>query len=259
MGLMLGEYIDDYTVHVADVFAMPQKAMGVSVEAIDSVFQTRMIEMLKRIGRSECVVGWYHSHPGFGCWLSNVDISTQQSFETLHPRAVAVVVDPIQSVRGKVVIDAFRSIPSISLLNQGEIRSVTSNIGHVKRPPIISIIHGLNRTYYSLNISYRRLPSEQMMLQNLQKRNWMRGLLPRDYETHAKRNLDSLKEANDLLNLYETFCKQESELSPESFTMFNIGRKDPRKHLNEISTDLLRQNISQPVRALATVLAFSNS
>lgn len=25
------------------------------------------------------VVGWYHSHPGFGCWLSSVDINTQQA------------------------------------------------------------------------------------------------------------------------------------------------------------------------------------
>jgi 26S proteasome regulatory subunit N11 len=24
------------------------------------------------------VVGWYHSHPGFGCWLSGVDVNTQQ-------------------------------------------------------------------------------------------------------------------------------------------------------------------------------------
>ena len=48
------------------------------------------------------VVGWYHSHPGFGCWLSGVDINTQQSFEALSDRAVAVVVDPIQSVKGKV-------------------------------------------------------------------------------------------------------------------------------------------------------------
>ena len=47
------------------------------------------------------VVGWYHSHPGFGCWLSGVDINTQQSFEALSDRAVAVVVDPIQSVKGK--------------------------------------------------------------------------------------------------------------------------------------------------------------
>jgi hypothetical protein len=28
--------------------------------------------------RPEMVVGWYHSHPGFGCWLSSVDINTQQ-------------------------------------------------------------------------------------------------------------------------------------------------------------------------------------
>lgn len=50
------------------------------------------------------VVGWYHSHPGFGCWLSGVDINTQQSFEALSERAVAVVVDPIQSVKGKVAV-----------------------------------------------------------------------------------------------------------------------------------------------------------
>ena len=62
-----------------------------------------MLEMLKQTGRPEMVVGWYHSHPGFGCWLSGVDINTQQSFEALSDRAVAVVVDPIQSVKGKVL------------------------------------------------------------------------------------------------------------------------------------------------------------
>ena len=66
-----------------------------------------MMETLKLTGRNETVVGWYHSHPGFGCWLSSTDISTQQSFEKLCKRAVAVVVDPIQSVKGRVVIDAF--------------------------------------------------------------------------------------------------------------------------------------------------------
>lgn len=71
-----------------------------SVEAVDPVFQARMLDMLKQTGRPEMVVGWYHSHPGFGCWLSGVDINTQQSFEALSSRAVAVVVDPIQSVKG---------------------------------------------------------------------------------------------------------------------------------------------------------------
>ena len=68
-----------------------------------------MIEMLKQTGRNEIVVGWYHSHPGFGCWLSSTDINTQKTFEQQVERTVAVVVDPIQSVRGKVVIDAFRT------------------------------------------------------------------------------------------------------------------------------------------------------
>lgn len=78
MGLMLGEFVDDYTVRVIDVFAMPQSGTGVSVEAVDPVFQTKMLDMLKQTGRPEMVVGWYHSHPGFGCWLSSVDINTQQ-------------------------------------------------------------------------------------------------------------------------------------------------------------------------------------
>lgn len=78
MGLMLGEFVDEYTVKVVDVFAMPQSGTGVSVEAVDPVFQAKMLDMLKQTGRPEMVVGWYHSHPGFGCWLSGVDINTQQ-------------------------------------------------------------------------------------------------------------------------------------------------------------------------------------
>jgi 26S proteasome regulatory subunit N11 len=51
MGLMLGEFVDDYTVRCKDVFAMPQSGTGVSVEAVDPVFQTKMLDMLKQTGR----------------------------------------------------------------------------------------------------------------------------------------------------------------------------------------------------------------
>lgn len=57
---------------------MPQSGTSVTVESVDHVFQTKMLDMLKQTGRPEMVVGWYHSHPGFGCWLSNVDVNTQQ-------------------------------------------------------------------------------------------------------------------------------------------------------------------------------------
>ena len=59
-----------------------------------------------------------------------------QSFEQLHSRAVAVVVDPIQSVKGKVVIDAFRTInPQLLMMGQ-EPRQTTSNVGHLNKPSI---------------------------------------------------------------------------------------------------------------------------
>lgn len=51
MGLMLGQFVDDYTVNCIDVFAMPQSGTSVTVEAVDPVFQHRMLEMLKQTGR----------------------------------------------------------------------------------------------------------------------------------------------------------------------------------------------------------------
>lgn len=43
MGLMLGEFVDEYTVQVVDVFAMPQSGTTVTVESVDNVFQTRCL------------------------------------------------------------------------------------------------------------------------------------------------------------------------------------------------------------------------
>jgi 26S proteasome regulatory subunit N11 len=59
-----------------------------------------------------------------------------QSFEALNSRAVAVVIDPIQSVKGKVVIDVFRLInPQTMMLGQ-EPQQTTSNVGHLNKPSI---------------------------------------------------------------------------------------------------------------------------
>ena len=193
MGLMLGEFVDDYTVQVIDVFAMPQSGTTVSVESVDHVFQTKMLEMLKQTGRPESVVGWYHSHPGFGCWLSSVDINTQQSFESLTSRSVAVVIDPIQSVKGKVVVDAFRLINPHTVLAGQEPRQTTSNIGHINKPSIQALIHGLNRHYYSIAVNYRKTELEQAMLMNLHKRNWTEGLRLRDFKGHQENNEKAIK------------------------------------------------------------------
>merc|ERR1719354_798743 len=202
MGLMLGQFVDDYTVNCVDVFAMPQSGTSVSVEAVDPVFQTKMIDMLQQTGRGEMVVGWYHSHPGFGCWLSSTDINTQSSFEALNPRAVALVVDPIQSVKGKVVIDCFRLInPQLMMLGQ-EPRQTTSTIGHLNKPSIQALIHGLNRHYYSIVIDYRKNELEEQMLMNLHKNNWTKGLTVESFEKHQMNNEELVQK---MLNLTEEY------------------------------------------------------
>lgn len=161
----------------------------------------------------------YHSHPGFGCWLSGVDINTQQSFESLSDRAVAVVVDPIQSVKGKVnlymlcadfildlsqvVIDAFRTInPQTIALNQ-EPRQTTSNIGHLQKPSIQALIHGLNRHYYSIPIAYRTHNLEQKMLLNLNKQTWNDSLALGDFQKHCSKNEKTVEEMLKLAKLYK--------------------------------------------------------
>ncbi|KAF2875946.1 26S proteasome-like protein regulatory subunit [Massariosphaeria phaeospora] len=243
MGLMLGEFVDDYTVRVVDVFAMPQSGTGVSVEAVDPVFQTKMMDMLRQTGRQETVVGWYHSHPGFGCWLSSVDINTQQSFEQLTPRAVAVVVDPIQSVKGKVVIDAFRLINPQTLMMGHEPRQTTSNVGHLNKPSIQALIHGLNRHYYSIGINYRKTGLEENMLMNLHKHVWTEALLMNDFRDEGVRNKDRLLKLVSLAEGYEKRVKEETELTKDQLKTRYVGKVDPKKHLEDVGQHLIEDNI----------------
>ncbi|KAJ1658295.1 multicatalytic endopeptidase [Dispira simplex] len=250
MGLMLGEFIDDYTVRVIDVFAMPQSGTGVSVEAIDEAYQAAMMEMLKQTGRNESVVGWYHSHPGFGCWLSSVDVNTQQAFERLNPRAVAVVVDPIQSVKGKVVIDAFRCIdPQLAAAGQ-EPRQTTSNIGFLNKPNIQALIHGLNRHYYSIAIDYRKNELEEKMLLNLHKKDWTHGLRLTKFETHTKCNEQSVERMLQLAEAYNKSVQEESTMTSEQLVTRHVGKQDPKRHLEETVERTMADNIVQTLGSM---------
>ena len=46
----------------------------------------------KEVGRPENVIGWYHSHPGYGCWLSGIDVDTQMQNQQYQDPFVAIVV-----------------------------------------------------------------------------------------------------------------------------------------------------------------------
>jgi len=253
---MLGEFVDDYTVRVVDVFAMPQSGTGVSVEAVDPVFQTDMLEMLKQTNRPEMVVGWYHSHPGFGCWLSGVDINTQQSFEALNKRAVSIVVDPIQSVKGKVVIDAFRLINPQSMMLGQEPRQSTSVVGHLNKPSIQALIHNLNRHYYSMNISYRKNALEENMLMNLHKDKWTAGLKLDDFQESRAENQKMTENLLSLAKQYTKRLQDEADLTEEELQTAHVGKIDPKKHLEDDIETLMADNIIQSLTSMLNTVVF---
>lgn len=256
MGLMLGTFVDDYTVQVTDVFAMPQSGTGVSVEAVDPAYQAAMLEMLKQTSRPETVVGWYHSHPGFGCWLSGVDINTHQAFEKLQERAVAVVVDPIQSVKGKVVIDAFRLINPQYLLAGKEPRQTTSNVGHLNKPSIQALIHGLNRHYYSLPINYRKNELEEQMLLNLHKKKWTDGLKLDDFKERDTKNQTTIEKLRDLSVEYNKSIQEEEKLTPQELIVAKAGKIDSKKRLQNNVNELMSDNIVQTLGTMLNTVVF---
>lgn len=168
--------------------------------------------------------------------MSSVDINTQQSFEQLTPRAVAVVVDPIQSVKGKVVIDAFRLINPQTLMMGHEPRQTTSNVGHLNKPSIQALIHGLNRHYYSIGIDYRKSALEENMLMNLHKHVWTEALLMDDFKSEGERNQDRLQKLVSLAEGYEQRVKEETELSKDQLKTRYVGKVDPKKRTFEPPT-----------------------
>ena len=265
MGLMLGDYVDDYTVKCIDVFSMPQSGTETTIESIDEGFQVKMVEMLKQTGRNEIVVGWYHSHPGFGCWLSSTDINTQKTFEQQVPRTVAVVVDPIQSVRGKVVIDAFRTYGDqgldigLALGGKGgnEMRQITSNLGEIKRNKGFSIKQLAKSTYYSILIGYRKNDLETKMLLNLRKSSWDAGFkLNLDSKKMDEENIKKIEEMNKMSEKYVEWIEGEINKSSKEIYLDSVGKYNPRDHLEATVEELVTDNLNVTLTNMMNNLVF---
>lgn len=104
-----------------------------------------------------------------------------------------MVIDPIQSVKGKVVIDAFRLIdPHLSMMDE-EFNQTTSNVGHLKKPSPVALYNGLNKYYFSLVVNYNKNENDQNMLLNLYKKKWNEGLKNVKPTDHLKSNKENME------------------------------------------------------------------
>ncbi|KAG2140682.1 JAB1/Mov34/MPN/PAD-1 ubiquitin protease-domain-containing protein [Suillus clintonianus] len=113
MGLMQGKVMGNSLV-IMDSFALPVQGTETRVNAANEAneYMVKYISESEKAKRMENAIGWYHSHPGYGCWLSGIDVDTQMNNQQFQDPFVAVVIDPNRTISaGKVDIGAFRTYP----------------------------------------------------------------------------------------------------------------------------------------------------
>lgn len=113
MGVMQGKVLGSEFI-VLDAFPLPVEGTETRVNAQAEAYEymVEYLETTKAAGKQENIVGWYHSHPGYGCWLSGIDVGTQMTNQRYQEPFLAVVIDPHRTeAAGKVELGAFRTYP----------------------------------------------------------------------------------------------------------------------------------------------------
>jgi COP9 signalosome complex subunit 5 len=177
MGLMQG-YIDKNTFVVTDAFRLPVEGTETRVNAQDEAneYMVEYLDLCRSQGRTENVVGWYHSHPGYGCWLSGIDVETQALQQQFNEPFLAVVIDPDRTINaGKVEIGAFRTYPASH--KPADTASGVAEDGFQAVPLAKAAEFGAHASrYYSLEISHFKSTLDSHILELLWHKYWVQTL-----------------------------------------------------------------------------------
>ncbi|KAM0786907.1 hypothetical protein ACM66B_002331 [Microbotryomycetes sp. NB124-2] len=173
MGLMQGK-IDGDTFVVMDAFALPVIGTETRVNAQNEAneYMIQYIESSPAVGRLENIVGWYHSHPGYGCWLSGIDVMTQQTHQAFEDPFLAVVIDPTRTISaGRVEIGAFRTYPE-------GYTPPNATASEYQSIPLNKIedfgVHA--NSYYPIEISHFKSSRDAELLDTLWNKYWVTTL-----------------------------------------------------------------------------------
>lgn len=205
MGLMQG-YTDGDTFVVTDAFRLPVEGTETRVNAQNDAneYLIEYLDLCRAQGRQENVVGWYHSHPGYGCWLSGIDVDTQAMQQQFQDPFLAVVVDPDRTISaGKVDIGAFRTYPAD--YNADGAGTADDGFQAVPLDKVAEFGAHANR-YYSVEVSHFKSTLDTHLLEQLWHKYWVQTLSQsplltgREYSTKQLRDLGlKVNEASGML------------------------------------------------------------
>ena len=95
---------------------------------------THIQNIMERDHPDEKIVGWYHTHPGFGIFLSGMDLFIQDNFFNL-PWQVALVYDPTSGEEGVFVWHAGNSDREPFLIQDDTPEENQAKPGYEWHPP----------------------------------------------------------------------------------------------------------------------------
>ncbi|RHW73275.1 COP9 signalosome complex subunit 5 [Trypanosoma brucei equiperdum] len=200
MGLLLGHFRENELI-VTSTFALPVDASEVEC-SMNEASQMYMLEYLQyhqrtgfgvkcgwnaeeekevdeEIEEAECCVGWYHSHPGYTCFLSGTDVATQRVGQAAQDPWLAIVVDPVRTIStGRVDMRAFRTFPEGAVGDGTESTSADSTgIGAAPRQcgfhdPLVREYGAHGHCYYELPITLVRSTNDEKLLEHMLSRDW---------------------------------------------------------------------------------------
>uniref|UniRef100_A0A0G4IF72 MPN domain-containing protein n=1 Tax=Chromera velia CCMP2878 TaxID=1169474 RepID=A0A0G4IF72_9ALVE len=175
MGLMKGKVLGDAFI-ILDAFALPVEGTETRVNAGNQAneYMIQYNEYCDRVNKPENVVGWYHSHPGYGCWLSGIDVQTEMLYQQHQEPFVAIVIDPTRTcAAGKVEIGAFRTYPESYRHPEGE-----GGGGGFQHVPLNKIEDfGLHwKQYYQLPVECFKSSLDEKLLELLWNKYWIATL-----------------------------------------------------------------------------------
>ncbi len=141
----------------------------VDIAEIDALVYKRAIED----GSTDFIIGWWHTHPGFGFFFSGTDRVTQLGFQVSNPYAVGLIFDHTQKRGESLGVAALRlrnpergtlSDHVIVKLNYDlEIKTMNKNINKV----IEDIKKNMDKVLKELNYIHNVL--DKRLLRNLEK------------------------------------------------------------------------------------------
>lgn len=223
MGMLIGVTQGSKFI-VTESFPLPVLGTETRVNAMSESYEY-MVQYMNSMTSTEDkinrIVGWYHSHPGYDCWLSKIDMTTQQLNQSYQDPYLAIVIDPKKSIeRGAIRIGAFRTITEGS--------ESDDNVSFYELPMVLfeselDMDIGANRLNYKLEQS--NVNHEFQLFDNL---------------------FDSMKQINN----FNEVLSQEEELlegenSKENEEDLKYGTVPTRKNLEGLAHNKTRGQIIQ--------------